>query len=95
MTGGKVTLRETPEGVLIEVRVRTNANRFALALKEGRLILEVTSPPREGEANAEIVKELKRATKKDVEIVSGFKSKDKVLLIRGAKAAGVERIIVS
>ena len=78
--------------MLIEVRVRTNSNSFSLYEKDGRLILEVKAPPREGEANAEIIKELRRALKKDVEIASGFKSKDKVLLVRNAKREDVEKL---
>ena len=78
-------MQQRKEGVLIEVRVKPNAKSFALYEKEGRLILEVTSPPQEGKANAEIVKGLKRLFGRDVEIVRGFKGRDKSILIRDAK----------
>ncbi|MFH1237677.1 MAG: DUF167 domain-containing protein [Candidatus Aenigmatarchaeota archaeon] len=93
MGAGKVTIREAKEGVLIEVRVRTNSNRFALTRKEGRLVLEVTSQPREGEANAEIVKGLKRLFGHDVEIVHGLKGKDKVILIKNSKMPEIEALL--
>ena len=78
-------MKQTGEGVLIEVRVKTNAKSFALYEKDGKLILEVTSPPQEGKANLEIVKGLKKLFGRDVEILRGFKGRDKTILIRGAR----------
>jgi uncharacterized protein (TIGR00251 family) len=85
-------MKETRDGLIIEVMVKPNSKRFALTRKDGQLILEVTSPPREGKANMEIIKGLKRLFGKDVEIVRGLKSKDKVILVRGANADEVERL---
>ena len=87
-------IKEIAGGVLLEVRVKTSSSRFALYEKGGRLILEVTSPPHEGKANLEIVKELRRMTHKDVEIISGFRAKDKVILVRGAEAGEIEHILL-
>ena len=75
-------IKQTENGVLIEVRIKPNSKRFALSKKGGQLILEVTSPPREGKANLEIVKGLKRLLRRDVEMVRGFKTRDKVILIK-------------
>jgi uncharacterized protein (TIGR00251 family) len=93
MAEGKEAVRETPEGVLLEVRVKPNSDRFSLSRREGRLVLEVASPPREGEANTEIVKGLKRLFRKDIEIVRGLKGKDKVILVRDGKASEMEKAI--
>lgn len=82
-------IRQTGNGVLIEVRVKPNSKRFALTRKDGQLVLEVTSPPQEGKANLEIVKCLKRLFGKDVEIVRGLKGKGKVILIKGAKISDI------
>ena len=86
-------IRETADGVLLEIKVKPGSRRFALYEKDGKLILEVTSPPHEGKANLEIVKGLKRLLGKDVEIVSGFKAKDKVILVRGANKEDVEKTL--
>jgi uncharacterized protein (TIGR00251 family) len=83
-------IRETADGVLMEVRVRPNARRFALSRKDGQLVLEVTSPPQEGKANMEIVKGLRRLFGKDVEIVSGLKSKSKMILVRNTDKEEIE-----
>ncbi|NIO22895.1 MAG: YggU family protein [Candidatus Aenigmarchaeota archaeon] len=85
-------IRQTEKGVLLEVRVKPNSKRFALIRKGDQLILEVTSPPREGRANLEIVRELKRRLGKDVEIVKGFKSREKVILVKNAKKEDLETI---
>lgn len=82
-------MKETKDGLIIEVRVKPNSKRFALTRKDDQLILEVTSPAQEGKANMEIVKGLKRLFGKDVEIVSGLRSRDKVILVRGANLSEV------
>lgn len=86
-------IRQAENGVLIGVRVKTGSKRFALSRKGDNLILEVTSPPREGKANEEMLKGLKRMFGRDVEIVRGARSKDKVILVRGAKKRDIENII--
>ncbi len=48
------------------------------------------SPPKEGKANLEIVKGLKRIFRKDVEIVKGFKGREKVILVKGAELWEIE-----
>ncbi len=83
-------LKQTKNGVLIEVRVKPNSKRFALLRKGEKLILEVTSPPREGEANLEIIKGLKRMFGRNVEIVKGPKSRNKVILVSGAALQEIE-----
>jgi len=45
------------------------------------LIVEITQVPDKGKANKEIVKELKKFFKTDIEIVFGLKSKNKKLKI--------------
>jgi len=82
-------IRKTKDGILLEVKVKPSSNRFAITKKGDQLIIEVTSPPKEGKANTEIVKELKRKLGKDVEIVKGFRGKDKIILIRDAKTEDI------
>jgi uncharacterized protein (TIGR00251 family) len=82
-------MKETKDGLIIEVRVKPNSKRFALTRKDDQLILEVTSPAKEGKANMEIIKGLKRLFGKDAEIVSGLRSRDKVILVRGANLSEV------
>lgn len=83
-------IRQTENGVLIEVKVRPNSKRFALIRRADHLILEVTSPPKEGRANLEILKGLKRLFGRDVEIVKGRKSREKVILVKNANKEEIE-----
>lgn len=84
-------IRQTENGVLIEVKVRPNSKRFALVKKEDQLILEVVSPARAGKANLEIVKGLKRLFGREVEIVKGLRERRKVILVKGAKTELLEK----
>jgi uncharacterized protein (TIGR00251 family) len=47
----------------------------------GLLKIAVKAPPQEGKANKELVRFLKKTLGKNVEIVSGFKSKQKILKV--------------
>ncbi|MCK5023265.1 MAG: YggU family protein [Candidatus Aenigmarchaeota archaeon] len=78
-------IKQIQNGVLIKVRVKTNSKSFGFVDKKDQLILEVKSPPKEGKANTEIVKELRKMFGKDVEIVKGLKGKDKIILVKNAK----------
>ncbi len=86
-------IKQTENGVLIGVRIKPNSKRFALSRKDDQLILEITSPPKEGRANTEIVKGLKRIFGRDVEIVKGFKGREKVILVRNARDAEINKIL--
>jgi len=88
-------IKTHPKGVIIDVRVKTNSPRFSLTQKDDDLILEVTSSPQEGKANTEIVKSLKKLTERDVEILKGLKSKNKLILIIGAKEEDIEKLLTA
>lgn len=83
-------IKQTENGILIEVKVKPNSKRFALTRKNEQLVLEVTSPPKEGKANLDIVKGLKRMLGRDVKIVKGLKSKEKVIFVKSATSEEVE-----
>jgi uncharacterized protein (TIGR00251 family) len=85
-------IKQTENGVIIGARIKPNSKRFALTRKNGRIIIEVISPPHEGKANVEVVKELKRMFKREVEIMKGLRSKDKVILVRGAEMSEIETL---
>lgn len=64
------------------IRVRTNAPKSLIKEWDpDRKILKVDiqAPPEKGKANLEIVKLFTKLTKKNVKIVSGLKSKTKLL----------------
>lgn len=88
-------IRQTEKGVIIKVRVKPNAKSFGFAIKDGHLIIEVASHPRRGRANLEVVKGLKKVFGKDAEIVKGFKSREKVILVKGMNTDEINRFLLS
>ena len=66
--------------------------------QNGTLRVRVAAPPVEGAANRELIRVLAKSLKlpqNAVEIVSGVKSKRKVVRIYGADAAKLEQLIYS
>jgi|GEM_PF-1051576 len=82
--------RSTPEGLMINVNVKTRAPKFRLH-QDGTL--EVKSPPIDGKANMEIIREFKKLLGCDVMILMGISSKKKVLLLRGVDADRLNSMI--
>jgi len=82
--------RTTPEGLLINVKVKTNAKRFWLR-QDG--VLEVKASPEHGKANAEIVKKLKKLLGCEVRILMGLTSKNKMILLKGMDTERLNRLL--
>ena len=65
----------------VEITVSPSSRKFLVYIKNGVVRANLRSPPEDNKANLELIKELKRATGADVQIVSGLKSKRKVVEI--------------
>jgi len=65
----------------LEAKVKTNQPEFSVKRTESGIEICVKSPPAGGEANREIVRELRRLTGRDAFIVKGAKSKRKTISI--------------
>ncbi len=79
-------LRETEEGVTIQLAVTPNAKRTeVVGYSEWKRAVEIriSSPPKGGKANAELIEFLRGLFGKPVEIVRGERSTNKVVLVRG------------
>jgi uncharacterized protein (TIGR00251 family) len=76
-------LRETADGVLVDLVVQPRASRTRVVGEHGdRLKLQIAAPPVDGEANAELVSFLADAfsvPKRDVALVSGETGKRKTV----------------
>lgn len=91
-------LRPTEDGTLVNLRVRPNSRNkdFVSMFDDSQIILNLQSPAREGKANKELIKKLARImgiSTADVIIVSGHKSRDKVILIKGKMPQEIARIL--
>lgn len=78
------------------VRVVPRASRSEVAGEhDGALRVRITAPPVEGAANRELIRLLAKTFKlpqNAIEIVSGSGSRKKIVRIRGADAATLERL---
>jgi uncharacterized protein (TIGR00251 family) len=96
MFGGRtVRVTEIEEGCIIDVSVKPRSREFKLVLEEDDIVLFCTEEPLRGRVNKEIIKELSRFFHKQVELVSGFSSKQKKLLVKGVTKKDVEDLLRS
>ena len=84
---------ETKEGCILDVSVKPRSREFKVALEADEIVIRSTKEPVEGKVNKELVKELSRLFHRQVELVSGFTSKDKKLFVEGARKSEVEDLL--
>lgn len=65
----------------IEIRVVPNSGRFLIRRKDGEVRIFLKSKAESNKANIELLKELRKMLKKEVMLVSGAKSRKKILEI--------------
>ncbi len=87
------SVSDHPDGATIRLRVVPRARVTTIAGRHGAAVrLRVHAPPVEGAANAEVcrfVAEVCGVRARDVQVVSGDRSRDKVVLVRGCAAEHV------
>ena len=66
--------------IALKIITKPNSKKTEIVSdNDGILIITIKSPPEKGKANQELVKFLSKHFKRKVEIISGFKSKRKIL----------------
>ena len=82
------------EGAILRVRVTPRCGREELKCDGKEEIgVRLTSPPVKGQANQALIKFLARSLgvgKRDIEVVSGLRSRRKTVRVRGLSAAQVQ-----
>jgi uncharacterized protein (TIGR00251 family) len=74
-------LRNTEQGIIIEVLVTSESKRFQVKIEDERMVVFCREAPIRGKVNKELTKELSSLFKRRVQIISGFTSRQKKLLI--------------
>ena len=87
-----VSFYETKRGVILQVSVKPRSTAFRIVTEGDEIMVFCREEPVKGKINKELVKELSRLFHKKVELVSGFASKQKKLLIRKVDAKNVEKL---
>ena len=93
MSGVSMKLRETAQGTLIEIHVKPRSKQFTIQVEEDELLVFCRESPVKGRVNRELTKELSRLFKRRVQILSGFRSRQKTLLIENASIQEVSEIL--
>jgi uncharacterized protein (TIGR00251 family) len=88
-------LLKTAQGVVLDVYVKPKSENFRVELDVDELVVSCREAPVKRKVNRELVKKLSRLFNRRVEIVSGFSSRKKKLLIRDIEAEEVNRILAS
>jgi uncharacterized protein (TIGR00251 family) len=86
-------LTETKDGTIIEVFVKPNQPKFNVKVDGDESIVFCTEEPVKGKVNKELIKELSKLFSAEVEMVSGFTSKQKRFLVKGLDKGDVERLL--
>jgi uncharacterized protein (TIGR00251 family) len=85
-----IEVRDVAGGATLRVRVSPRASRDEVAgERNGALVVRLTAPPVEGQANSALVRFLARhlgVAPSAVSVARGAKTRDKVLLVAGARA---------
>ncbi len=85
---------KTKDGVVMEVQVKPRSGSFRMQVNDA-LVVFCKQPPVEGKVDRELVKELSKVFGRRVEIVAGFRSRDKKVLIRDASEEDVLMVLRS
>lgn len=86
-------LLKTDQGVVLNVYVKPDSREFKIAVENNELAVNCRESPVKGKVNKELVKELSRLFKKRTEIIAGFTSKQKRILIADISTEEVNRIL--
>lgn len=74
----------------MEVAVKPRSRSFKVTIDGENIVVFCTEEPVKGRVNKEIVKELSRLFHRQVELVSGFSSREKKLLVRDITKSEIE-----
>ncbi len=86
-------LLKTDQGVVVNVYVKPDAREFEIEVEDDELVVTLPAAPVKGKANKELVKELSKLFKRKIEIVTGFTSKPKRVLIKDISLDEVGNVI--
>jgi len=93
-----IEVRDVAGGATLRVRVSPRASRDEVAgERDGALVVRLTAPPVEGQANAALLRFLARrlgVAPSALSVAQGAKARDKVLLVAGVRAEDVRASLV-
>jgi len=79
----------------LDVHVKPNSKEFRLTIQYDELVVFCSEAPIRGKVNSELLKQFSRLFGRKVELVSGFTSKEKKILVRSIETDEANRILNS
>ena len=79
----------------MDVHVKPNSKEFRLTIQCDELVVFCSEVPVRGKVNKELLKQFSRLFGRKVELVSGFTSKEKKILVRSIEPDEANRILNS
>lgn len=79
----------------MKLRVTPNAKQYRVEVRDGKIVVRLPAKPVEGEANKALVKALEKATGTKVTLVSGAKTRDKVVVFEGLDEEEALKLILT
>ncbi len=90
-----MSLKESKDGIVLSIFVKPNSPKFKIELDGNEIVVYATEEPEKGKVNKEIIKELTKLFHVQVELASGFTSKQKQLVIKGLSKQQLEKILAA
>ena len=87
-----MNLKQVLQGTIIEIRVKPKSKRFGIKI-DNEFVVFCREAPVKGSVNRELMKGLSRIFKKRVELISGFTSKQKKVLVKDIEVKEVEGLL--
>lgn len=84
---------ETSDGVVLSLQVKPNSKQFKIIADSDKLVIYCREVPVKGKVNRELMKELSRVFNTKIEILSGFTSRQKKILIRNISVEKVNDLL--
>ena len=88
-------LQETAQGIILDVHIKPNSKEFRIELDGDEVVVLCCEAPVKGKVNKELLKQFSRLFGRRIELVSGFTSRQKRLLISDIKVEEANRILES
>jgi uncharacterized protein (TIGR00251 family) len=88
-------ISKTKEGIILEFLVKTRSPAFKIVVEGDELIVYCTQEPVRGRVNKELVNEFSRIFRREVILVSGFASRQKLVLIKDICQSEAEGLLAA
>ncbi len=88
-------IQTTDDGVILNMNVKPNAKEFKIKIEEDEIIVMCNETPVKGKVNKKLLQHFSKLFGRRVELISGFTSKRKKILIHNIKAEEANQILIS